>query len=125
MQAFALPPPEVVSRSRNATPGGTRPTTKAFKNPPYNMSEGSQLTFRGSSAAEAEDFVQAVRRKAWAEQRQFDYKWMAAYAAVQMSGQALRWHMSLPRDIQSNWGKLEAAILDRYATDQLPAPSNK
>ncbi|KAG9041011.1 hypothetical protein FS837_012844 [Tulasnella sp. UAMH 9824] len=89
------------------------------------MSGGSRPTFRGSSAAEAEDFVQAVRRKAWAEQKQFDYRWMAAYAAVQMSGQALRWHMSLPRDIQSDWGRLEVAILDRFAPDQpQPALSN-
>ncbi|KIO19490.1 hypothetical protein M407DRAFT_30858 [Tulasnella calospora MUT 4182] len=89
------------------------------------MAERYPSSFRGSSAAEAEDFVQAVRCKAWAEEKQFDYRWMAAYAAAQMSGQALRWHMGLPRDIQSDWGKLEVAILDRFAPNQPPAaPSN-
>ncbi|KAG8896155.1 hypothetical protein FRC00_006389 [Tulasnella sp. 408] len=88
------------------------------------MAERNRPAFRGSNAAEAEDFVQAVRLTAWAEGK-FDYEWMAAYAAVQMSGRALRWHMSLPRDIQSDWRKLEVAILDRFAPDQPPAPSNK
>ncbi|KAG9004921.1 hypothetical protein FRB90_010659 [Tulasnella sp. 427] len=40
---------------------------------------------------------------------------MAAYAAAQMSGPALRWHMSLPRDVQTDWSKLESALLDRFA----------
>lgn len=89
------------------------------------MAERYRSSFRGSSAAEAEDFVQAVRRKAWAEEKQFDDKWMAAYAASRMRGQALRWHMGLPRDIQSDWGKLEVAILDKFAPGQPPAaPSN-
>ncbi|KAG9045425.1 hypothetical protein FS837_006335, partial [Tulasnella sp. UAMH 9824] len=88
------------------------------------MAERNRPAFRGSSAAEAEDFVQAVRRKAWSEKKQSDYGWMAAYAAVQMSGQALRWHMSLPPDIQSDWRKLEVAILDRFAPDHPPASRN-
>ncbi|KAG8923258.1 hypothetical protein FRC01_012992 [Tulasnella sp. 417] len=46
---------------------------------------------------------------------------MAAYAATQMSGQALRWHMGLPRDVRSDWIKLEVALLDRFAPDELPA----
>lgn len=85
-----------------------------------------RASFRGSSAAEAEDFVQAVRRTAWAEQKQFDYAWMAAYAAALMSGPALRWHMGLPRDVQGDWRKMEVALLDRFAPDQpLAAPSNE
>ncbi|KAG9041012.1 hypothetical protein FS837_012845 [Tulasnella sp. UAMH 9824] len=87
------------------------------------MAERNRPAFRGSNAAEAEDFVQAVRRTAWVEGK-FDYEWMAAYAASQMSGQALRWHMSLPRDVQSSWDKLEVALLDKFAPEQAPvAPS--
>ncbi|KAG8922913.1 hypothetical protein FRC01_013457 [Tulasnella sp. 417] len=92
----------------------------------FLTAHAARPTFRGSSAAEAEYFVQAVRRKAWAEQKDFDYRWMAAYAATQMSGQALRWHMGLPRDVQSDWSKLEVALLDRFAPNEPPAAqSNK
>ncbi|KAG9045424.1 hypothetical protein FS837_006334 [Tulasnella sp. UAMH 9824] len=86
------------------------------------MPERNRSTFRGSNAAEAEDFIQAVRRKAWAEQKQFDYSWTAAFAATQMSGPALWWHASLPRDVQSDWGKLELALLDKFGLGQPPAP---
>ncbi|KAG9007507.1 hypothetical protein FRB90_009362 [Tulasnella sp. 427] len=79
------------------------------------MSDPYRQLFRGSSAAETEDFIQAVRSGAWSEQKQFDDRWMAAYAAAQMSGPALRWHMSLPRDVQTEWSKLESALLDRFA----------
>ncbi|KAG8985375.1 hypothetical protein FRB90_004754 [Tulasnella sp. 427] len=46
---------------------------------------------------------------------------MAEYAGAQMIGAALRWHMSLPRDVQANWRKLEIAVLDRFAPEQPPA----
>ncbi|KAG8910501.1 hypothetical protein FRC00_008073, partial [Tulasnella sp. 408] len=84
------------------------------------MAERNRSTFRGSNAAEAEDFIQAVRRKAWAEQKQFDDSWMAAFAATQMSGPALWWHASLPRDVQRDWGKLELALLDKFGPSQQP-----
>ncbi|KIO19486.1 hypothetical protein M407DRAFT_11364 [Tulasnella calospora MUT 4182] len=84
------------------------------------MAERYRLSF-----AEAEDFVQAVRRKEWAEQKQFDYRWMAALAAAQMSGPALRWHSSLPRDAQGEWGKLELALLDTFAPSQSPATPSR
>ncbi|KAG8921968.1 hypothetical protein FRC00_007998 [Tulasnella sp. 408] len=88
------------------------------------MAERNPPTFRGSNAAEAEDFIQAVRRKAWAEQKQFDYTWMAAFAATQMSGSALWWHARLPRDVQGDWGKLELALLDKFGLSQPPAPAS-
>lgn len=70
--------------------------------------------FNGSDGAEAEDFVTAVRRRAFAEGRQRDQAWMADYAATCLKGNAVRWFQALDREVREDWELLSRALLERW-----------
>ncbi|KAG8895395.1 hypothetical protein FRC00_007525, partial [Tulasnella sp. 408] len=87
------------------------------ENAPFQPDRGHQpppLEFKGESETECQEFVRRIRQRAVAEGRDHDSEWMVRLAYPCFSGNALRWHASLPIDVQSNWRSLERAILLDY-----------
>ncbi|KAG8963921.1 hypothetical protein FRC00_004488 [Tulasnella sp. 408] len=78
--------------------------------------------FTGRSAEEAEDFIQAVNRHAYAAGKQRDNAWIAEFAAPLFSRRALRWHEELDEGTQNDWKLLKQAILTEF-TGRQPASS--
>ncbi|KAG8935323.1 hypothetical protein FRC01_003075 [Tulasnella sp. 417] len=70
------------------------------------------------SGSEAEGFIQAVNRIAFAENRSQDSQWKAELASTAFSGNALQWFRSLSPQVQSDWGALQKALLQRYAPEE-------
>ncbi|KIO32671.1 hypothetical protein M407DRAFT_18430 [Tulasnella calospora MUT 4182] len=81
------------------------------------MSSESQIEpFRGSGTwEECNNFIRAIRAAAWRESKLRDLAWMADFASLYFSYQALRWHSQLPEDVRQDWSKLESEILRRWA----------
>jgi len=80
-------------------------------------SVANDLVFKGTSGEECEEFISAVRRKAFAEGKQLDNQWIAQFAAISFSGKALRWHNGLDEATRQDWGLLEKAMLLEYTSD--------
>ncbi|KAG8963922.1 hypothetical protein FRC00_004489 [Tulasnella sp. 408] len=78
--------------------------------------------FTGKSAEEAEDFIQAVNRRAYAAGKQKDNAWIAEFAYPFFSRKALRWYDGLDEATQNDWKLLRSAILAEFTEGQ-PAPS--
>jgi len=77
----------------------------------------SEIVFRGASGGECEEFIGAIRQKAFAEGKQEDNKWIAQFASTCFSGKALRWHLRLDDKIQNDWKLLAQALIDAYPED--------
>ncbi|KAG8909666.1 hypothetical protein FRC00_009691, partial [Tulasnella sp. 408] len=80
------------------------------------------LHFTGESGEEAEDFIQAVNKRAYAAGKQRDNAWIAEFAYPFFSRKALRWYEDLDEGIQNDWKLLKRAILAEF-TGRQPAPS--
>ncbi|KAG9035104.1 hypothetical protein FS837_002035 [Tulasnella sp. UAMH 9824] len=78
--------------------------------------------FTGNSAEEAEDFIQAVNRRAYAAGKQKDNAWIAEFAYPFFSRKALRWYDGLDEVTQNDWKLLRSAILAEFTGGQ-PTPS--
>lgn len=76
------------------------------------------LTFRGLGASEAEDFIRAVNRIAFAANKSQDPHWKAELASTAFSGDALHWFRSLSPKLQSDWDALRNVLLQRYAPQE-------
>ncbi|KAG8921717.1 hypothetical protein FRC00_008321, partial [Tulasnella sp. 408] len=72
------------------------------------------ISFSGGSAEEAEDFILAVKRRAYSEGKHKDDAWIADFVSVCLEKKALRWYESLDRETQNDWQLLKRAILDEY-----------
>lgn len=72
------------------------------------------IFFSGSDGLEAEKFIRAVRKAAFAQQKLDDSKWMAQFASICLEGDALRWHTKLDNATKNEWPLLEAALLQQY-----------
>ncbi|KAG8916055.1 hypothetical protein FRC01_003406 [Tulasnella sp. 417] len=79
-------------------------------------SEEDYVPFTGKNAEEAEDFVHAVNRRAWAAGKLDDHTWMAKFAYVCFTKKALRWYEELDEETRNDWRLLRRAILDKYST---------
>ncbi|KAG9041507.1 hypothetical protein FS837_012184, partial [Tulasnella sp. UAMH 9824] len=78
------------------------------------MDESEQIAFEGRDGTEAENFIRDVKSRAFKLGKQKDNEWMAAFASICFSGNALRWFESLDDETQSDWKLLRAAILAKY-----------
>ncbi|KAG8916771.1 hypothetical protein FRC01_002879, partial [Tulasnella sp. 417] len=78
--------------------------------------EDDYVPFTGKNAEEAEDFVHAVNRRAWAAGKLDDHTWMAKFAYVCFTKKALRWYEDLDEETRNDWRLLRRAILDKYST---------
>lgn len=76
------------------------------------MADFEEITFYGIDGDEAENFIRTIRKRAHMEGKQRDDEWIADFAAMCFSGNALRWYETLDDDVQRDWSKLRRAILD-------------
>ncbi|KAG9048438.1 hypothetical protein FS837_012886 [Tulasnella sp. UAMH 9824] len=77
-------------------------------------SSSSKILFLGESAEEAEDFIFAIKERAYAKGKQKDNVWIADFASICFAKQALRWYEELDEETQSDWKLLRRAILAKY-----------
>ncbi|KAG8924100.1 hypothetical protein FRC01_011944 [Tulasnella sp. 417] len=70
--------------------------------------------FKGTGWEECEEFILAIRARAFWEGKQEESAWMAGFAATNFSRKALSWHARLPEDVRRDWSKLEVALLDKW-----------
>lgn len=73
--------------------------------------------FRGRDGEEAEQFVRMVRERALDEGKLKDNDWLVTFASTCFVGDALRWHASLEPSVQTDWIKLQKALLAQYPRD--------
>ncbi|KAG9002169.1 hypothetical protein FRB94_013211 [Tulasnella sp. JGI-2019a] len=73
------------------------------------------LTFTGTSAAECERFISDVRKHAYLHGKQRDDEWITDLVASCLTGKALKWHVMLPSQIAWHWGRLQQAMIERFA----------
>ncbi|KAG8978325.1 hypothetical protein FRB90_008442, partial [Tulasnella sp. 427] len=79
--------------------------------PAYEAPRPPQLQFKGESEAECKEFVHQIRQRGFVEGKEHDSGWMVRQAFPCFVGKALKWHASLPSDVQNSWKALERAIL--------------
>ncbi|KAG9033339.1 hypothetical protein FS837_002490 [Tulasnella sp. UAMH 9824] len=78
---------------------------------PDQKHQPTSIEFKGESESECQEFVRQIRQRAFAEGKEKDSEWMVRLAFPCFAGKALKWHASLPIDVQSSWRCLERAIL--------------
>lgn len=64
------------------------------------------------SSRETQDIINLDNTRAHMEGKQRDDEWIADFAAMCFSGNALRWYETLDDNVQRDWSKLRRAILD-------------
>ncbi|KIO29357.1 hypothetical protein M407DRAFT_21583 [Tulasnella calospora MUT 4182] len=84
------------------------------------MCIGEYITFTGGNAEEAEEFIVAVKRRAYSKGKHTDNVWIAHFVSVCFEKKALRWYESLDDETQNNWKLLKRAILEEYKETSLP-----
>ncbi|KIO28416.1 hypothetical protein M407DRAFT_22462 [Tulasnella calospora MUT 4182] len=76
--------------------------------------------FYGESSKEAEDFIFAIKERAYAEGKQRDNAWIAEFVSICFAKTALRWYEELDEDVQNDWRLLKRAILAEYQEESHP-----
>ncbi|KIO17952.1 hypothetical protein M407DRAFT_32367 [Tulasnella calospora MUT 4182] len=76
--------------------------------------------FYGESSKEAEDFIFAIKERAYAEGKQRDNAWIAEFVSICFAKTALRWYEELDEDVQNDWRLLKHAILAEYQEESHP-----
>ena len=76
--------------------------------------------FRGASGWECEEFIRALRAKAFADDKDGDEQWMLRLMVAHLSGKALRWYSTLPSSVKSSWEDVVDAMLEEYPTKDPP-----
>lgn len=79
------------------------------------------IIFTGESAEEAEDFIFAVKKRAYSKGKQKDNAWIADFVSICFAKKALRWYERLDEETQNDWKLLKRAILDEYEEASLPS----
>ncbi|KAG8995361.1 hypothetical protein FRB90_000203 [Tulasnella sp. 427] len=79
--------------------------------PPDNSHE---LVFHGYDGAEAEEFIRSVKKAAKAAGKLRDNDWIVDEVSVALAGDALRWFIDLDEETQSDWIRLQRAIVRQY-----------
>ncbi|KAG8982865.1 hypothetical protein FRB90_006491, partial [Tulasnella sp. 427] len=77
----------------------------------YQVPQSLELQFKGESETESQEFIRRIRQRGVAEGRENDSEWMIRLVHPCFVGKALKWHASLPMDVQNSWKALERAIL--------------
>lgn len=55
-----------------------------------------------------------MRERGWKEGKLRDPAWMADFASLHFSSEALKWHSFLSLDVRHDWYKLEMALVERW-----------
>ncbi|KAG8917659.1 hypothetical protein FRC01_002308, partial [Tulasnella sp. 417] len=70
------------------------------------------IVFRGEGPCDV--FLRRVRKVAFEKGKHKDGDWMAGYASTCFEGEALMWYEGLDEDVQDDWKRLRAALLERF-----------
>lgn len=79
-----------------------------------NPSLNGDIIFYGIDGGEAEQFIRSITKMAHEAGRYRDNDWIIERAEVALAGDALRWYIELDQDIQTDWKRLQKAIMQRY-----------
>ncbi|KIO30649.1 hypothetical protein M407DRAFT_149218 [Tulasnella calospora MUT 4182] len=71
--------------------------------------------FQGGNWEECSAFIQRIRAAAWREMKFQEPAWMAYFASLHLSGDALTWYLRLPPEVQGDWAKLQAALVAQWS----------
>ena len=83
--------------------------------PDPETSLGDEISFSGQKST---DFIQAIRTKAFDEDKIEDTNYMVALTSLCLTGLALEWFEGLSDDVQTNWSLLRRALLARFTTSE-------
>ncbi|KAG8896509.1 hypothetical protein FRC00_005839, partial [Tulasnella sp. 408] len=72
------------------------------------------LEFSGKDSDELEQFISAVLKHAFAQDKQRDDAWIAKFTATCLAEDALRWWMGLDKKTQKSWNLLRRAMALEY-----------
>ncbi|KAG8909597.1 hypothetical protein FRC01_006844 [Tulasnella sp. 417] len=104
-----VPPPIIQAPSRRLTP------KKKSVSPSFNAAEPPEPDlFDGTVGQTCCEFVRSVYAYAFKNDKYHDPKWIAAYAATRLTGNALVWHSSQPPNVTDDWQRLKQALLDAF-----------
>lgn len=85
---------------------------------PYELAPETPLLFRGLDGTEAEEFIFAIRQRAFAAGKARDLDWQLDLATSSLTGGALRWYEGLDDVKKHDWELFKQALLDRYPIPQ-------
>ena len=75
--------------------------------------------FKGTSGWECEEFIRAIRAKAFADEKDGDEQWMLRLMVAHLSGKALRWYSTLHSSVKGSWEDMVDAMLAEYPTEDI------
>ncbi|KAG8987462.1 hypothetical protein FRB90_003321 [Tulasnella sp. 427] len=88
----------------------------------HPSSSNSELIFYGTDGIEAEEFIRSVKKAARAASKLRDNDWIVDEVSVALAGDALRWYIDLDEETQSDWVRLQRAIVRQYPRKVAPIP---
>ncbi|KAG8995360.1 hypothetical protein FRB90_000202 [Tulasnella sp. 427] len=90
----------------------------------HPSSSNSELIFYGTDGIEAEEFIRSVKKAARAAGKLRDNDWIVDEVSVALAGDALRWYIDLDEETQSDWTRLQRAIVRQYPRKVAPIPAS-
>jgi len=72
------------------------------------------VTFAGAKDESCLAFIVAVRKRAFDQGKARDNDWIADFVATCLRGDALLWHMKLPKETRYDWVTLQDALVKRF-----------
>lgn len=81
--------------------------------------------FSGLNEERCDEFIQAIREYAFAQEKQNNSKWIAELAATCLKGDALLWHIGLDDNVQADWKLLQKALLQEYLLKPPPRAASR
>ncbi|KAG8864516.1 GTP-binding protein [Tulasnella sp. 330] len=87
-----------------------------------------RINFDGNSSEDVTVFLQSVKRVAIAQERQRDDDWMVDYVEACLTGEALRWFITLDDSVLGSWRTVRNAFLFKFGAPVVqpaaaPAPA--
>ena len=83
---------------------------------------GDDISFNGVDGLSAPKFLQAIRKRAFTEDRVDDPKYMVAIALFALAEPALEWFERQSDEVQTDWTRFRSALLEQFST---PAPNQR
>ena len=75
---------------------------------------GDDMSFNGVDEPKSPEFLQAIRSKAFSENKSDDAKYMVGLASLSLAGPALEWFEYQDHDVQTDWTLFRRALLEKF-----------
>ncbi|KAG9019213.1 hypothetical protein FRB90_005288 [Tulasnella sp. 427] len=103
------------------------PTPKQATEPPAAQdptpTESTKPTFSGKPDESLMDFLQAIQKLAFDQDRVSDERWIAGYVGTCLTGDALLWYTTLDDRSRNSWFRLRKALVNRFPPQLGPTPT--